>query len=59
MLASDEGRAEVQSELRRAADLHVSGVPAVLVDGVPLFSGAIRAELMEAKLREAAGHVRR
>jgi hypothetical protein len=31
----------------------------VLVDGVPIFSGAIRAELMEAELRNAAaGHVR-
>jgi hypothetical protein len=34
------------------------GVPTVLVDGVPLFSGAIRAVLMEAELRKAAGHVR-
>ncbi len=59
MLASEEGQADVQSELQRAVSLGVSGVPTVLVDGVPLFSGAIRAELMEAKLREAAGHVRR
>lgn len=59
MLASDEGQAEVQSELRRAGSLGVSGVPTVLFDGVPFFSGAIRAELMETKLREAAGYVRR
>jgi predicted DsbA family dithiol-disulfide isomerase len=59
MLASDEGLEEVRSELQRAQDLAVSGVPTVLVDGVPLFSGAIRAELMEAELRKAAGHVRR
>src|SRR6202158_3451975 len=58
MLASDEGLAEVRSELQRAMNLHVSGVPTVLVDGVPLFSGAIRADLMEAELRKAAGHVR-
>src|SRR5260370_483608 len=58
MLASDEGQAEMRSELRRAMNLGVSGVPTVLVDGVPLFSGAIRAELMEAELRKAAGHVR-
>jgi len=58
MLASDEGQAEVRSELQRAVNLRVSGVPTVLVDGVPLFSGAIRAELMEAELRKAAGHVR-
>jgi predicted DsbA family dithiol-disulfide isomerase len=59
MLASDEGLAEVRSELQRAQDLGVSGVPTVLIDGAPLFSGAIRAELMEAELRNAAGHVRR
>jgi hypothetical protein len=34
------------------------GDPNVLANGVPLFSGAIRAELMEAALRKAAGHVR-
>jgi predicted DsbA family dithiol-disulfide isomerase len=59
MLASDEGQAEVRSEIQRAVDLQVSGVPTVLVDGIPLFSGAIRADLMEAKLRKVAGHVRR
>ena len=36
--------------------LSVSGAPTVLVDGI--FSGAIRADLMEAELRKAAGHVR-
>lgn len=59
MLASDEGRDEVRSELERAGSLHVSGVPTVLVNGIPIFSGAIRAELMEARLREAAGRTRR
>jgi predicted DsbA family dithiol-disulfide isomerase len=58
MLSSDEGQAEVQSELQRAMSLRVSGVPTVLVDGVPLFSGAIRAELMAAELRKVAGRVR-
>lgn len=57
MLASDEGLAEVNAELDRAARLRVSGVPTVLVDGVALFSGALRSELMEAHLRRAAGHV--
>jgi predicted DsbA family dithiol-disulfide isomerase len=57
MLASDEGQAEVRSELERAVSLHVSGIPTVLVDGIPLFSGALRAELMEAELRKAASHV--
>jgi predicted DsbA family dithiol-disulfide isomerase len=56
MLASDEGQAQVRSELQRAVTLRLSGVPTVLVDGVPLFSGAIRADLMEAELRTAAGH---
>jgi len=58
MLASDEGQAEVRSELQRAVNLRVPGVPTVLVDGIPLFSGAIRADLMEAELRKAACHVR-
>src|SRR5216684_6731858 len=57
MLASDEGQAQVRSELQRAVNLRVSSVPTVLVNGVPLFSGAIRADLMEAELRKAAGHV--
>ena len=58
MLTSDEGQAQVRSELQRAGNLRVSGVPTVLVDGVPLFSGAIRADLMEAELRTAAGHAK-
>jgi hypothetical protein len=36
----------------------VLSVPTVLVDGVCLFSGAIRSDLMEAELRKAAAHVR-
>src|SRR5260370_2326481 len=51
MLASDEGQAEVRSELQRAASLRVSRVPTVLVAGIPLFSGAIRARPMGAELR--------
>src|ERR1700692_185056 len=58
MIASDEGLAEVRSELQRAMNLHVSGVPTVLVDGVTLFSGDIRAARIEAELRKAAAHVR-
>lgn len=56
MLASDEGRGEVAAELDRATTLGVSGVPTVLVNGRALFSGAIRSELIEAHLREAARH---
>jgi predicted DsbA family dithiol-disulfide isomerase len=59
MLASDEGQAQVRSEVQRTVNLRLSGVPTVLVDGVPLFSGAIRADLMEAALRTAAGHAKR
>src|SRR5258706_5146473 len=58
MLASDEGQAEVRSELQRAMNLNVSGVPTVLVNGVPLFSGAIRPNLMEAELRKSECRVR-
>ena len=58
MLASDQGLAEVNGALERAAKLQVSGVPTMLVDGVALFSGAIRSELMETHLRRAAGHAR-
>jgi predicted DsbA family dithiol-disulfide isomerase len=58
MLASDQGLAEVNGALERAAKLQVSVVPTVLVDGVALFSGAIRSELMETHLRRAAGHAR-
>lgn len=57
MLASDEGLNEVAAELERAGRLRVSGVPTVVVNGRPLFSGAIRSELIEAHLREAASHV--
>ena len=58
MLVSREGQSEVRSELRRAANFGVSAVPTVLNDGVLLFTGAIRADLMEAELRKAAGDVR-
>ena len=57
MLNSDDGLNEVAAELDHARRLRVSGVPTVVVNGRPLFSGAIRSELMEARLREAAGYV--
>ena len=39
--------------------LSVSAIPTtLLVDGIYLFSGAIRRDLMEAELRKAVGHVR-
>jgi len=57
MLASDEGLSEVAAELDRAGRLGVSGVPTIVVNARPVFSGAIRSELIEAHLREAAGYV--
>lgn len=56
MLASKQGETEVAAELQRAHGLNVSGVPTVLVNGRPIFSGAIRFELMQAHLRTAASH---
>ena len=38
--------------------LSVSAIPTLLIDGIYLFSGAIRSDLMEAELRTAAGHAR-
>ena len=54
MLAGDEGKPEVQAELDRAATMHVQSVPSVTVNGRVLFSGALRPELIEAHLRDAA-----
>jgi hypothetical protein len=56
--AADEDAAEVKQELQRAAALGASGVPTVLVNSTPLFSGAIRTELMETALRRVATHDR-
>jgi hypothetical protein len=44
-------------EGRMSEVLSVSGVPTVLVDGIRLFSSAIRRDLMEAELRKAGSHV--
>jgi predicted DsbA family dithiol-disulfide isomerase len=53
-LRSDHGSAEVTGEEAQARRLGISGVPTILVGGVPVFSGALRAEIMAAKLREAS-----
>ena len=55
-LRSDEGSAEVSVEEAQARRLGISGVPTILVGGVPVFSGALRAETMAAKLRETSLH---
>ena len=45
-------------ERRMSEVLSVSAIPTLLVDGIYLFSGAIRRDLMEAELRKTVGHVR-
>lgn len=54
-LASDEGAAFVSGEEIAAHGQDVSGVPAFMVNGRALFTGAQRAELMAAQLQNAAG----
>jgi predicted DsbA family dithiol-disulfide isomerase len=53
-LRSDQGSAEVTEEEAQAHCHGISGVPTILTGGVPVFSGALRAEIMAAKLREAS-----
>jgi predicted DsbA family dithiol-disulfide isomerase len=53
LLRSGQGSAEVTEEEVQARRLGISGVPTILVGGIPVFSGALRAEIMAAKLREA------
>ena len=38
--------------------LSAARIPTLLVDGIHVFSGAIRRDLMEAELQKAVGHVR-
>ena len=56
VLSSGQGSAEVSVEEAQTRRLGISGVPTILVGGVPVFSGALRAEIMAAKLREASLH---
>src|SRR5258708_8412490 len=58
MLASDEGHAEVRSELQRAVSLRVSAVPTFLVDIAPPFPVSPRPYLMPAAPRNSVGHAR-
>jgi predicted DsbA family dithiol-disulfide isomerase len=44
----------VSEQEAQARRLGISGVPTILVGGVPVFSGALRAELMAAKLRDVS-----
>lgn len=53
-LASGEGRAEVEKEARRAAQLGIGGVPFFLIDAKYGFSGAQPPEVIANILRRAA-----
>ena len=55
-LERNEGAAEVVEEEAQARHLGIASVPTILIGGIPLFSGALKAEIMVAKLREAAFH---
>jgi predicted DsbA family dithiol-disulfide isomerase len=52
--ASSAGTEEVRDLEERAVRSGVSGVPTFLLDGVKLFSGALKPEEMTAQLRQAA-----
>jgi predicted DsbA family dithiol-disulfide isomerase len=53
-LAKEEGAEEVRHAERAAYESGVSGVPTVFVNGQPVFSGALKAEVMIAKIRAGA-----
>jgi predicted DsbA family dithiol-disulfide isomerase len=57
LLASDEGRAELEQDLGRAREMGVTGVPFYLFEGTWGVSGAQSAETLEAALREVAGQL--
>ena len=53
-LSGEEGGKEVRRAERMAYEKGVSGVPTVIVNGQPAFSGALKAEVMIAKIRVIA-----
>ncbi len=55
LLASDEGLEEVLEQERRAHQLGIQGVPAFVVNGEPVLSGAQPPRVIAAAIREAAG----
>lgn len=58
-LKGTEATDEVRLEERVAVDGGISGVPTFIFNGVPLFSGALKPELIAARLHEAAlAHVK-
>lgn len=56
MLATDQGEAEVAVELGRAARIGVRSVPTVLLNGTPVFSGAVSDEEIGAHLLQLTRH---
>jgi predicted DsbA family dithiol-disulfide isomerase len=57
-LGGDGGAAEVRQEEEALHRLGINGVPTVLANGRPLFSGAQRAELMASAIRESVHGLR-
>jgi len=55
-LEHNAGATEVAEEEAQARRLGIAGVPTVLIGGTPIFSGALKAEVIAAKLREVAPH---
>jgi predicted DsbA family dithiol-disulfide isomerase len=54
LFESADGIDEVRLHTHGATTSGISGVPTFVLDGKPLFSGALKPELMAARLREAA-----
>jgi predicted DsbA family dithiol-disulfide isomerase len=55
-LEHNAGATEVAQEEAQARRLGIAGVPTVRIGGTPIFSGALKAEVMAAKLSAAASH---
>jgi predicted DsbA family dithiol-disulfide isomerase len=59
-LEGADGTDEVRLEEQTAIVAGISGVPSFILNGEPLFSGALKPELIAAHLREAAvAHAKR
>lgn len=56
MLTTEQGEAEIAAEFDRAARIRVRSVPTVIVNGRPVFSGAVGDEEIAVHLVQAAHH---
>ena len=56
MLTTDQGKAEIAAEFDRAARIGVRSVPTVILNGRPVFSGAVGDEEIAVHLVQAARH---